>query len=324
MDIFHRARHRECLTVLMFHRVQPADERNRLQADPHYIVTPELLAGIITFLVRNYSIVGIRDVLSSLNRERALPRRPVFITFDDGWRDNFEWALPVLRGLPWALFVATDAISEPECWWQEILLWTLRSGRAGYRELWEGVASHGADAEKASDGHDVLALLLRYGKLAPEHRRQALAVHESALRSRCNARHMLTAAELSVLQTKGVEIGSHGASHLPLSRLDDPAADLRRSKEWLQPLGIVSAVSFPHGRYNAGVVNAARDLGFTAIFTSDAVLNPCPNGWLQSDVIGRISFNSAAVCDRLGALARDKLAGQLYLRDIGSPAGQFA
>ena len=93
MDFFHRARHRECLTVLMFHRVLPASECRRSEADPLYAITPELLAGIVEFLKQNYAIVGVRDILSSLSREHRLPDLPVLITFDDGWRDNLEWAL---------------------------------------------------------------------------------------------------------------------------------------------------------------------------------------------------------------------------------------
>jgi peptidoglycan/xylan/chitin deacetylase (PgdA/CDA1 family) len=324
MDFFHRARHRECLTVLMFHRVLPASECRRSEADPLYAITPELLAGIVEFLKQNYAIVGVRDILSSLSREHRLPDLPVLITFDDGWRDNLEWALPVLRDVPWTLFVATDAMSEAECWWQEVLLWTLRSGRASYGELWGAVASDRADAELVLDDRDILALLLRYGNVAPEHRFKLLMPHKNALRSRCCARHMLTAGDLSMLHSRNVDIGSHGASHLPLSRMEDAAGDLRRSHERLQPLGSLPVLSFPHGRYNAEVIKAARELGYRAIFTSDAVLNPCPGGWLLSNIIGRISLNLTRMSDGSGAVAPDRLASQLYLRDIGITAAQVA
>jgi hypothetical protein len=79
-----------------------------------------------------------------------------------------------------------------------------------------------------------------------------------------------------------------------------------------------------HDRYHDRVADAAHDLGVTAIFTSDVVLNPCPNGWLQSDTIGRISIDAAAVSDRRGALAPERLASQFYLLGVGSSGSQFA
>ncbi len=321
MGIFHRASHKECLTALMFHRVQPGVRLGRSSADPIYTVEPELLAQIVRFLKRNYTIVDMRDVLASLRRERALPPRPALITFDDGWRDNLEWALPTLGATPWTLFVAADALSEPGAWWQEVLLWALRTGRASYRDLWAGAAPD--QTAPGADG-DMLALLTRYGALAPEDRRRALLPYEKELCSGGSERHMLNGAELDTLRSGGVAIGSHGASHLPLSLLDDPDRDLSRSEAWLRETGGLPVMSFPHGRYNAAIVARARDLGYEAIFTSDTILNPCPGGWLQGDLIGRISFSAAAICDRDGALVESKLAAQLYLREIACPVGQFA
>jgi len=56
-----------------------------------------------------------------------------------------------------------------------------------------------------------------------------------------NQRVMLTPSQLTELTTAGVAIGCHGATHLPLSLLADPAADLKQSRHalagWL-PAGI--------------------------------------------------------------------------------------
>jgi peptidoglycan/xylan/chitin deacetylase (PgdA/CDA1 family) len=324
MDLFHRTSHSECLTVVMFHRVLPGKERERMEADPLYTVTPELLLEIATFLKQNYAVIGIKDVISSLNRERPLPPRPVLVTFDDGWRDNLEWAMPALRGIPWVLFVAADAVSEPEYWWQEVLLWALRTGQASFGELWEAATPAGVESEGVVNRPDILALLIRYGDLAPDRRRTVLVPLETVLRSRCNKRHMLSTAELAALQKNGVSIGSHGASHLPFTIMTDPAGDLMRAMQWLRKLQGTPVLSFPHGRYNATVLRAARELACAAIFTSDPVLNPCPGGWLQSDLIGRVSMIPANVTDNAGRFAPDRLASQLYLRDVASPTGRAA
>ena len=320
LGLFHRIRHGESLTVLMFHRVLPELERNRSSADPTYSIAPKLLAEIVAFVRRNYAIVGMQDVLLSLRRERALPRQPLLITFDDGWQDNIEWALPQLRGIAWTLFVTTDALADPDCWWQEVLLWALRSGRDSYDDLWKKAKADADATGTTENGTDVLALLLRYGSISEDRRRDALSIHTDELRSLGGARHMLTRDELLMLRAEGVAIGSHGATHLPLSRLSDPCADLRKAREFLYQLDGPPVLSFPHGRYDEGVVSAARNLGYKAIFTSEPILNPCPGGWLQSDVIGRISLDEANLSSRMGTVVPERLAAHLYLRDIAIPA----
>ena len=82
----------------------------------------------MAFLRRHYAIVGLKEVLDAQARIKPLPRRAVLITFDDGWYDNLAHALPALAGTPWTLFAAANALLEPDCWWQETLLWTMRSG----------------------------------------------------------------------------------------------------------------------------------------------------------------------------------------------------
>ena len=51
------------------------------------------------------------------------------------------------------------------------------------------------------------------------------------------------------------------------------------------------------------------------MFTSDPVLNPCPGGWLSSDVLGRISVTAAAVGNSTGRIAEERLAAWLMLRN---------
>jgi len=323
MSAFHRARHRECLTVVMFHRVMPDKEQAQTAADPLYAVTPEFLSECVAFFKRNYAIVGLNDVLQSLKRVKPLPSRPLLITADDGWRDNADWALPVLRDIPWTLFVATDAIQDPECWWQEVLLWALRSGRASFEDLWRRAEVESTATSESPTSKDILSLVLRYANLTVVQRKRALSEFESELRHRFQKSHMLTVAEVASLRAAGVDIASHGASHLPLSRIDDPASDLRRAKEWLEPLSSHSAMSFPHGRHNEKAVDAARRLGYEAIFTSDPLLNPCPRGWLESDLIGRIPLSTESAGNEQGGLAPERLAPWLYLRDRHSPSADF-
>ena len=64
-------------------------------------------------LVRRYNPVPLDDVLLFLRGEKRLPRRPVAVTFDDGFLDNFEIAAPILDrlGIPGTFYVTVAAIA---------------------------------------------------------------------------------------------------------------------------------------------------------------------------------------------------------------------
>ena len=284
-SLWHRARNYDCLTVLTFHRVLPQEERKRLDADPLDTVTPELLKKVIHFLKRYYIPVGLEDVLASREQIRPLPPYPALITFDLGWKDNLDHALPVLEaaGVPWALFAATEAVSMPDHWWQETLLWALRSGRAGYDELWAAASGNGHTRSETRGAQQSISLLLRYGALSDEKRDLILEPYMAAMHEVYGGEPVLNAADLRALRKSGVSIGAHGSSHLPLALVDRAEKDVAAAKTWLTEnidASTENAISFPLGRCDTRDDRVARDAGYRLLFTSDPVLNPCPRGWL--------------------------------------------
>jgi peptidoglycan/xylan/chitin deacetylase (PgdA/CDA1 family) len=96
------------LRVLMYHKV------NRQPGNP-VTVSPERFETQMALLRRlGYEVVGLDDVLAYYFAGAALPPRAVLITFDDGYEDNLENALPVLErfGYPAVLFVPLGYVGE--------------------------------------------------------------------------------------------------------------------------------------------------------------------------------------------------------------------
>jgi len=318
LSLYHRLKHREQLTVLMLHRVLPGHLMIPYAADDEYTISTALLERLMKFVAAHYNVVDLNDVLKSRRKEAPLPSFPLLVTFDDGWDDNALHAAPVLAAakIPWTLFAATDAISSGERWWQEILLAALRSGHASYGQLWDLAAGESRpNADKGAD--PMLAILLLYGALTPAKREDLLTRHLDTTSMQVTPRHMANWDTLRALQKSGVGIGGHGASHLPLTMLADPANDLRQAQSIMrQQLGddACSTMSFPHGRYNPAIADAARALGTQLLFTSDPTLNKCAGGWLGSDMVGRISISTTAVADHRGNLDLERAMPWLMLR----------
>lgn len=312
--LYHRLRDREALTVVMLHRVLPKAMYAEHDPDPDYTLSTDVLERLVRFLRANYTIVGLPDLLEARHGTRPLPPHPLLITFDDGWDDNVRYAAPILAAqeAPWVLFVAAGAVATGAPWWQETLLQALRSRRVSYRDLWE-MATTGTGAGKEPCDNRELALLKAYGALEPERRDGLLArVH-----ARKSGADMADWDGLRGLLGGHVSIGVHGFSHLPLTMIDNPEQDLLQARELVRsnlgPACVIS-MSFPHGRYDANVLAATRALSFELIFTSDAVLNACPGGWLPYDRIGRISVETASVCDPWGEFDAGRAERWLMLR----------
>lgn len=308
--LYHHLRDRDALTVVMLHRVLPKAAYAEQEPDPTYTITTDLLARLVAFFRANYTIVGLADVLQARRGTTPLPSHPLLITFDDGWDDNVRHAAPILAelGVPWTLFIAADAVGKPQPWWQEILLKALRTGRASYAQMWE-MAKAGAPEPRENRS---LALLNAFGALDPQRR-------DSLLARFVKPQSAPDMADWNGLRGLGanVGIGAHGFSHLPLTMLDDPQRDMSEARELLRSqLGPAAglSMSFPHGRYDAKILTAARALGFELIFTSEAVLNSCPQGRLNTDTIGRIEIDASQVCDRNGEFDPGQAERWLMLR----------
>jgi len=315
----HRWCNRGTLTVLMFHRVVVPGTPSARRADTCYALTAPVFAACLRFITRHYNVVGLADVLASRAGGPKLPPRALLITFDDGWADNLTVALPLLRAahLPALLFVATDPVADPTpWWWQEVLMRVLREGRAGFTELW--AASGSPPPAEPPAGERELRLLLHYDALSPEQRAAALAPWRDADIA-AEGRHMITPADLAALCAGGMAIGAHGAAHLPMSQLPDPASDIARARsalaDWLAD-GTPSTFSFPHGRYNPAALAAAWAGGFRLVFTSDACLNAASQGRPEAALLGRISVDGGAITDAAGRFAPARMATWLFHRPI--------
>jgi len=100
--------------ILMYHyiSVPPAD------ADVYRVdlsVPPDLFAAHLDRLqAEGYTTISLYQLLAHLTQGVPLPEKPVVITFDDGYRDVYENAFPLLRahGMTATFFVITDFIDE--------------------------------------------------------------------------------------------------------------------------------------------------------------------------------------------------------------------
>ena len=106
------------VAVVMYHSVMddPLTHKHSLGGIIH---SSKVFRGQMELLARDYVPVPLDDVLMFVRGKKQLPRRSVVITFDDGYRDNFELAMPILDqvGIPATFYVVVECIDQQKLPW---------------------------------------------------------------------------------------------------------------------------------------------------------------------------------------------------------------
>ncbi len=106
--------------ILMFHRVVEQTVPGRLWSNAYLEVTTQFLENAVRFYRKNrYEIIPI-DLIGKYYKQR---RRFVVLTFDDGYKDNYTLALPVLQRLdaPFTIYITTDFPDyKARLWWYNL------------------------------------------------------------------------------------------------------------------------------------------------------------------------------------------------------------
>lgn len=100
--------------ILMYHYVSsPPADADQYRRD--LSVAPEVFRQQMAYLAENgYETVDLYDLSAAITNKKELPPKPVIITLDDGYRDNYENALPILQeyGFKATFFLVTDFIDQ--------------------------------------------------------------------------------------------------------------------------------------------------------------------------------------------------------------------
>jgi peptidoglycan/xylan/chitin deacetylase (PgdA/CDA1 family) len=286
--------------ILVYHRVAEGG------SDPWQLaVAPRHFEEHLQVLSKYGRPVPLED-LSRAVRNRALPRRAVAVTFDDGYADNLINAKPLLErhDVPATVFITTGYTGQDrEFWWDELDRLFLQPGRlpralrlrAGGKEYdWDlGETADYDEAGHARDlvwrawqeteptaRHSVYRSLWKLMHPMPDDERRRLG---SELRAWAGAagsarptHRALTSEEIAELSRGSlIEVGCHTVTHPQLSSLnaDSQRQEISQSKSRLEEvLGRpVTSFAYPYGRecdYTSETVRLVQEAGFDCACTT--------------------------------------------------------
>jgi peptidoglycan/xylan/chitin deacetylase (PgdA/CDA1 family) len=172
-------------------------------------------------LARHFEVIGPHDVpAAAVSRGRS-----VLLTFDDGYRDNYELAFPVLkrRGLQATFFVTTGFLDQPRVPWWDELAWMVQTSRSDV--IAGGEWLPGELRLTPGNRRGAIRALDKAYKSLPGHQTEEFLdfCGSRAGTGRCDpalgAELWMTWAMAAEMRDAGMSIGGHTVNHPVLARL---------------------------------------------------------------------------------------------------------
>lgn len=263
--------------ILIYHRV------NNENGPFFPAISTELFEEEMRFVHMHYTVVPLTELLDRLSGDSTEP--VLAITFDDGYRDNYENAFPILQryGLPATIFLTTGGLDSTDPLWFDKLALALKTTSHDSIDIEIGKARSlplCSLQDRLAANAEIFALLR---EVPDAMRRQLLSCILRDLAWRGSSERngkMLTWSQVRLMKRHGIDFGGHTVSHPFISRLSptevfgEVSECKRRIEDELQ--APVSFFAYPNGReedYGAWNKALIRKAGYQGAVTTNWGIN---------------------------------------------------
>lgn len=255
-------------TILCGHRVSDNDE-GCLEG-----LRPSWLAEQLEYLSRHYHFLPLSKLLDCYERQQSIPPNSVVITFDDGFRDNFTNAYPILRQyhVPATVFLATGCVSNGDLPWPQQVGYMFQKTKVD--RVCHITTKEVPVTLRTSRDRNVARATVRevLGHMPRVERERSLLELSGLLQVDIPRDRMLTWDHVKTMQNGGIEFGAHSFSHPWMARLSPEEArwemeaslhDIQHRCGTARPPFV-----FPAGSFTPDLVRMAISVGFGCVFRS--------------------------------------------------------
>ncbi|MBZ0308392.1 MAG: polysaccharide deacetylase family protein [Anaerolineae bacterium] len=277
---------RSRLTVLAYHRIADSYAPDFDFYAPNVSATPEMFERHLEYIGQHFNVVDIQAVVDFVENNKPLPDRPLLITFDDGYLDNYEAAFPALKkyGFPAVIFLMTRWMTQTHerPWWDECAYYFFHTPKTSADLPLIGKQDFPTSQEKDM----VREKLMKQLKLVSETEKRAY-LNTLPQRLEVSAPQDKTPIfvnwdQVRELVANGVACQPHTVNHPILTRISAEQVDeeIKLSRDHIiQETGQQAvAFAYPNGRiadYNQAALDALRKYGYKVAFTLTS--GPMPN-----------------------------------------------
>lgn len=273
---------RRKLLVVTYHRIRENDPPPDFMFDDEtFSCSAAQFDAQVGALTRLRRVVSLDHVLEALRGGRALPDNATLITFDDGARDNYDLALPILRkhGATAVFFIPTLMLTERRTGWWDTVAYLLKSAPSGRYEVKFAGLTVPVDLTSPYNVRESIKAVQRGVKSLDSlvyddfFERVAAATGGRMPTAEEQSSQIVTPAQLREMAASGMDIGGHSHTHRILSQLseDEQRHELAHSKRLLEAVidAPVRSIAYPvggEGHYTRRTKEIAKEAGYECAF----------------------------------------------------------
>lgn len=273
--------------VVCYHRVVEHFDEEARHTMSGMLVSRAMLERHLDAIGRSHRFVSLDELGGHLEQGCRAGRPLAAITFDDGYRDVYENAFPMLvrKGVPAAVFVVTDLVGTQRLQLHDRLFYLLSKALARPAAMLRSLERRGAletvprayrdrIRRMAEDATTLTVALLPILRQSHLHQLMEELEAEFGLGRPCASESLMPMnwAMLREMAAKGITIGSHSCSHARLAneRADVLARETTESRQRIErAIGMpVRHFAYPNGSFNGAAVDAVEEAGYRFAFTA--------------------------------------------------------
>ncbi|MBC7396951.1 MAG: polysaccharide deacetylase family protein, partial [Bdellovibrionales bacterium] len=241
------------LVIFNYHRIRSGSIEGHPFDEGVFGPTQETLWEHMNWLKRNTNLISEQDLIDHVRNQRKLPKASVMVTFDDGYSDNAELALPVLKEhkIPAIFFISTHSIENRELGWWDTIAYMIKKTK--YRQLILRGRTFDLNPPRRAVIHELQEWMrtLRADNTASLIQEISAACEVPLPGQEMCSGELMTWEQIAQAASAGITIGSHTHSHRVLSTLNlsEQFEEFRLSKQILEKkLGRpILSVAYPVG-----------------------------------------------------------------------------
>lgn len=251
--------------AVMLHRVR--EEKSVIKSNATFEITPKRLEEIIIkYKKRGYDFISADRLAELMTDKENRNGRHVCLTFDDGYRDNFELAFPILKkhNCPFVVFVNIENLNRESIQWRFALEDLLVAN--DHITLSDGMTYNCASISEKNKAF--LEINKLYGGSDINTIKGLFASYDIDWVKKADELMMTTEMVREMSEDELCTIGSHAVRHCGIARLpeEEQKKELLCSKQILEEITgkEIDHFAYPFGNHSDTTISIAKSIYKTA------------------------------------------------------------
>ncbi len=283
------------VTIVMYHYVR--DLKNSRYQDIKGLDI-DLFKGQLQYILKHYTVLKMEELIEAVEIQKELPKNSLLLTFDDAYKDHYEFAFPVLDelGIQGSFFPPAKAIQEHQVLDVNKIHFILASApdkksiiadlysmmdkfRGEYSLESAAFYNEKLNSEASRfDTKEVIFIKRMLQRELPEKLRNTIVdflfnKYVSNDEGSFSRELYMTIDQLKCMKRKGMYIGSHGYNHYWLNTLsrEQQEKEVDLSIDFLREIGCDTkdfVLCYPYGGFNESLLSVLKEKGCSLALTT--------------------------------------------------------